>query len=55
MIGMGPFISWPNTPLAYEAGGDVEGVLNMISLTRLRMPDINIPAATALGVKERDG
>ena len=55
MIGMGPFIPCAGTPLEREAGGRVDMVLKMMSLTRLLMPDINIPATTALGVKDSDG
>lgn len=55
MIGMGPFIPCTSTPLEYEAGGKVETVLKMMALARLLMPDINMPATTALGVKDNDG
>ena len=55
MIGIGPFIPCSNTPLENEEGGNVETVLKMISLIRLLMPDINIPATTALAVKDSNG
>lgn len=55
MIGMGPFIPCAGTPLELEAGGDIDTVLKMMALTRLLMPDINMPATTALGIKDRDG
>jgi biotin synthase len=55
MIGMGPFIPCTGTPLEREYGGDVDTVLKMMALARLLMPDINIPATTALGVKDSDG
>lgn len=55
MIGMGPFIPCAGTPLEHEDGGDVDTVLKMMALARLLMPDINIPATTALGVKDSDG
>jgi len=55
MIGMGPFIPCAGTPLEHEDGGDVDNVLKMMALARLLMPDINMPATTALGVKDSDG
>ena len=55
MIGMGPFIPCAGTPIQYEEGGSVGTVLRMMALARLLMPDINIPATTALGVKDSDG
>lgn len=55
MIGLGPFIPSPGTPLAQAAGGAVDLVLKMMALTRLLMPEINMPATTALGVKDPAG
>lgn len=55
MIGMGPFIPCSGTPLACEPGGSIDIVLKMMALARLLMPDINMPATTALGVKDNDG
>lgn len=49
MIGMGPFIPNPNTPLAGCSGGDVASTLRMIALSRLLVPDAHIVATTALG------
>lgn len=48
MVGQGPFIPNPNTPLKGYSGGDLFTTLKMIALTRLLNPDINIPATTAL-------
>lgn len=55
MLGMGPFIPCPSTPLENEKGGDVSMVLKMMALARLLMPDINMPATTALGTRDSDG
>jgi len=49
MVGIGPFIPHPSTPLANEKGGDLKACLKMIALTRLLIPDCNIPATTAMG------
>lgn len=55
MIGMGPFIPCAGTPLECESGGNIKTVLKMIALARLLVPDVNMPAVTALGVKDSDG
>lgn len=55
MIGMGPFIPCAGTPLELQDGGNVGAVLKMMALARLLMPDINIPATTALGIKDSGG
>ena len=55
MIGLGPFIPCINTPLEDKSGGSVDTVLRMLALARLLMPDINIPATTALGIKDSNG
>lgn len=48
MIGIGPFIPHPDTPLKDAAGGTFETALKVMALTRLLLPDINIPATTAM-------
>ena len=48
MAGIGPFIPHPDTPLAGEAGGTLELALRTMAVMRLLMPDINIPATTAM-------
>lgn len=55
MIGIGPFIPHPNTPLGHSRGGDVRTTLKMVALTRIILPDANIPATTALGSIDTDG
>ncbi len=55
MIGIGPFIPSPGTPLEQAGGGEVDLVLKMMALARLLMPEINMPATTALSVKDPDG
>jgi len=52
MVGIGPFIPHPQTPLADAAGGRVGVVLRMVALTRLLLPDANIVATTALGTAD---
>ncbi len=48
MVGQGPFIASPDTPMAEEKNGDVFTTLKVIAATRLLCPDIHIPATTAL-------
>ena len=48
MAGIGPFIPHPDTPLAAEEGGTLELALRTMAVMRLLMPDINIPATTAM-------
>ena len=48
MIGIGPFIPHPNTPLKNAKGGMLELSLKVMALTRLILPEINIPATTAM-------
>lgn len=55
MIGIGPFIPNPNTPLAQAAGGTFELALKVMALTRLLLPDINIPATTAMETLNPNG
>jgi len=48
MIGIGPFIPHPDTPLRNATKGSLETALKVMALTRLLLPDINIPATTAM-------
>ncbi|MCQ2410436.1 MAG: [FeFe] hydrogenase H-cluster radical SAM maturase HydE [Elusimicrobiaceae bacterium] len=49
MAGIGPFIPHPQTPLANEkSDGHFELALKMMAVMRLLLPDINIPATTAM-------
>ena len=55
MIGIGPFIPHPDTPLKDAAGGTLEMSLKVMALTRILLPDINIPATTAMETLAPDG
>lgn len=48
MIGLGPFISHPQTELKDSKNGDFLLTLRVMALVRILMPDINIPATTAM-------
>ena len=50
MLGIGPFIPHPHTPLADEPPGDLELSLRMLSLTRILTKETHLPATHAIGV-----
>jgi biotin synthase len=55
MIGIGPFIAHPHTPLAKNPAVDLELVLKSIALTRILTRDTNMPATTAIGTADSSG
>lgn len=55
MIGVGPFIPNPDTPLGNAAGGTFELSIKVMAITRLLLPDINIPATTAMETLNEKG
>ncbi|MBP5296930.1 MAG: [FeFe] hydrogenase H-cluster radical SAM maturase HydE [Bacteriovoracaceae bacterium] len=55
MAGIGPFLPHPQTPLANFTKGDLNLSLNTVAVCRLLLPDINIPATTALGNLDPQG
>ena len=48
MSGIGPFSPHPQTPLSKEQGGSLNLALRTMAIMRLLLPDINIPATTAM-------
>lgn len=55
MIGVGPFIPNQDTPLKDEKGGTFELSIKVMALVRLLLPDINIPATTAMETLNKNG
>lgn len=55
MVGIGPFIPHPDTPLRNAEKGNFDLSLKVMALTRLLLPDINIPATTAMETLAPDG
>jgi biotin synthase len=49
MVGIGPFIASPDTPLAGAESGTLEAALRMVALTRIVTRNTHIPATTAMG------
>ncbi len=55
MIGIGPFIAHPQTPLAAADDGELEKALKVLAITRIITKDTNLPATTAMGVLKSEG
>lgn len=55
MIGIGPFIPHPDTPLANSPSDNFDLALKVMAITRLVLPDINIPATTAMETLRQNG
>ncbi|MDY4574488.1 MAG: [FeFe] hydrogenase H-cluster radical SAM maturase HydE [Intestinibacter sp.] len=55
MIGIGPFIPHKDTPFRDFESGSVEMTLFLLSLCRIMLPDVLLPATTALGTAKSDG
>jgi len=55
MLGIGPFIAHPDTPLAGIENDDLELTLRVLALSRLITRNTNIPATTALGTLHPQG
>jgi biotin synthase len=48
MIGIGPFLPATNTPFEKQSPGSADKTILMLSLLRLRFPNVLLPATTAL-------
>ncbi len=55
MVGIGPFIPHEQTPLKDSQKGDFWLALKVMALTRINLPDINIPATTAMETLNPNG
>ncbi len=55
MVGIGPFIPHPQTPLANGNKDNFDLALKVMAITRLILPDINIPATTAMETLKENG
>ena len=55
MVGIGPFIPHHNTPFKEEKVGSVEDTLLYLSVTRIILPKVLLPATTALGTLDPFG
>ncbi len=55
MCGIGPFIPHEDTPLKNYKGGTLEVTTLMLSIVRLLLPKVLLPATTALGTIDKTG
>ena len=55
MVGIGPFIPHKDTPFKNEPAGTLELTLYMLGLLRLMLPNVLLPATTALGTIDANG
>ncbi len=55
MIGIGPFLPAAGTPFESQPAGSSELTIRLLSVIRLLLPKILLPATTALGTAEEDG
>ena len=55
MVGIGPFISHQDTPFRDEPNGSVDTTILLLALTRLLLPNVLLPATTALGTLDPMG
>lgn len=55
MVGIGPFIPHKDTPFGDKTAGSLELTLFLLSLIRLMLPEVLLPATTALGTIDPTG
>jgi len=55
MVGIGPYIPHHDTPFAREPGGTIEMTLFMLGVVRLMLPNVLLPATTALATIHPQG
>lgn len=49
MVGIGPFIPQHDTPFANQPAGTLDATVRLLSILRLLLPQVLLPATTALG------
>lgn len=55
MVGIGPFIPHHDTIYAKESAGSVELTLFLLTIIRIMLPKVLLPATTALGTLDPNG
>lgn len=55
MVGIGPFIPHHDTPFQGEKAGSVDQTLFLLSVVRILLPKVLLPATTALGTLDPEG
>ncbi|MEG1994397.1 MAG: [FeFe] hydrogenase H-cluster radical SAM maturase HydE, partial [Oscillospiraceae bacterium] len=55
MVGIGPFIPQKDTPFGNEQAGTLDMTLMILAIVRLMLPNVLLPATTALGSIDPNG
>ncbi|WP_070640215.1 [FeFe] hydrogenase H-cluster radical SAM maturase HydE [Olsenella sp. HMSC062G07] len=55
MVGIGPFIPHADTPFAHKRAGTLADTLHLLAVIRLMLPEVLLPATTALGTIDPRG
>ncbi len=55
MVGIGPFIPHKDTPFRDAPAGTAQMTLRLLAIIRLMLPEVLLPATTALGTIQGDG
>ena len=55
MVGIGPYLSHKDTPFLDKPNGSVRLTLMLLSIIRILLPSVLLPATTALGTAKADG
>ena len=55
MVGIGPFISHKSTPFSKWSNGSVELTILLLGIIRLLLPNVLLPATTALSTLDKNG
>jgi len=55
MVGIGPFVPHGDTPFAHMPAGTLEDTLRLLAIVRLMLPEVLLPATTALGTIDPTG
>lgn len=55
MVGIGPFLPHHATPFCHMTGGSADLTVYILSLIRIMLPKVLLPATTALGTVSSDG
>lgn len=55
MVGFGPFIADPQTPLKNQSSATLDLVLRVLAVIRIVMKNVHIPATTAMGALDPQG
>lgn len=55
MIGIGPFLPHCDTPFGDKTAGSAQLTVFLLSLCRIMLPDVLLPATTALGTLQENG